>query len=360
MTPERAAFCFRELMQTPLAELGLYPRRAGLTSQPASLGLEKAQELLVAIAAALASDRGPAWDRLESAWAGMRSAHGALAGDVAPPASPHRPPEWVRDLPPPPRLDDPAPGTPAFDAQQSARARFVPRAPPLPSAPVGGTASKSPPAPPVVAAAPHGVPMSPAPLASSPAFAPAAPPVYGESYAPGSPPPGPVMPGPALAAQGYPIAAPRADHGYAAAPPFGGPFGGQLPSASVGPAIGQFAGSPTAPLGGPAIGQFAPGPHRAIPPPAIRGTANAMPQARESDTSPNLGAWTLSRYAAFCAACAAFPERVADTQHQYGIDGAAARRALDDHFGARFDADADELEQWERLVAQFRGQLVLR
>jgi len=67
--------------------------------------------------------------------------------------------------------------------------------------------------------------------------------------------------------------------------------------------------------------------------------------------------WTVSRYAAFCAACSAFPDRVAQTQSEYGIADEASRRALDDHWADMFDDDASLQQQWERLFQQFRANL---
>lgn len=305
MTPEQAAYLFRELLQTPLTELGRFAQRMGLASQPSAVALEKAQELLVTIAAALEQSGGVGWERVESAWAGARFSRGEhVGGDVA------RAPEWVRELPQAPRLDDPAPGTSNWEEQQKKRARFVPRAAAPPP-----TRGRVPPARGAVAglAMPHAhgspLPSAQAQFGQSEG---AQAPGYGESYAPGSPPPPPavgVQPGTMKEA---PRARPLGDHGYPAAPPY---------------------------LDAHRMGQ----------------RAASEPIAIHHD-----GEWSVSRYAAFCAACSAYPERVVDTQREYGLAGHDARRALDDHFSARFDNEPELAGQWERMFAQFRGQLATR
>jgi hypothetical protein len=73
--------------------------------------------------------------------------------------------------------------------------------------------------------------------------------------------------------------------------------------------------------------------------------------------SPEDAGWTVSKYAAFCAACAAFPDRVLQTQQQYGLADATARARLDDWWANRFDDDPGLQEQWERMFSQFREQL---
>ena len=66
---------------------------------------------------------------------------------------------------------------------------------------------------------------------------------------------------------------------------------------------------------------------------------------------------SVASYAAFCAACANQPERVEAIQAEYGIGNAAHRATIDELWQDRFDDDAQLQQQWERLFAQFRGQL---
>jgi hypothetical protein len=73
-----------------------------------------------------------------------------------------------------------------------------------------------------------------------------------------------------------------------------------------------------------------------------------------------MSSWTVSKYAAFCAACSTYPERAAETQRDYGIADERARRQLDDYFAERFDNDPAEQEQWERMLGQFRDQIAAR
>jgi hypothetical protein len=44
-------------------------------------------------------------------------------------------------------------------------------------------------------------------------------------------------------------------------------------------------------------------------------------------------------------------------QAEYGIGNAAHRATIDELWQDRFDDDAQLQQQWERLFAQFRGQL---
>jgi len=89
-------------------------------------------------------------------------------------------------------------------------------------------------------------------------------------------------------------------------------------------------------------------PRRAPPPP--RRTAVSGPTGAEIETS-------LAKYAAFCAACAGFPDRVPDTEQQYGIVSPQHRRYVDDTWQDRMDTDPSLQEQWEELFARFRSQL---
>ncbi len=90
------------------------------------------------------------------------------------------------------------------------------------------------------------------------------------------------------------------------------------------------------------------------PPPRRRqNTETPSPQLQALETN-------VSNYASFCAACAAFPTRVAETQREYGLADETARRRIDEIWADRFDDDSDLHEQWERLFAQFREQITRR
>jgi hypothetical protein len=362
MTPERAAAVFRELLQTPREELGSFTRRAGLMTRPVHQDLEQAQELLQAIALALQSNPGGDWVRVQAAWTGMRQRHGALP--VTTSADP-KPPEWVRQLPPEPSLADAAPGTAAYQDQQAKRARFVPPAPPQATAP--SPPFLPPPMIPANAAPPPALPPPPPrrpapppqvhPL-SSHAQPAAAPPVYGESYAVA---PGTGAPLGGLAVPASPNSYPQAPHAGAQAH-----YSPSAPAVQPHPAMpapsAQAHYSPSAP---------AVQPHPAMPAPSAQAHYSpsapavqphpAMPAPFAEAAQPSgLSGWTVSKYAAFCAARSVHPDRALATQREYGIADEQGRRQLDDYFAARFDNDACEQEQWERLVAQFRDQLQSR
>jgi hypothetical protein len=65
----------------------------------------------------------------------------------------------------------------------------------------------------------------------------------------------------------------------------------------------------------------------------------------------------VSAYAALCASCAEFPDRVLATLAGYGVRDEAARADLDEHWQDRFDDDPALLEKWEQLFAHFRASL---
>jgi hypothetical protein len=65
----------------------------------------------------------------------------------------------------------------------------------------------------------------------------------------------------------------------------------------------------------------------------------------------------VAKYAAFCAACAAHPDRVFMTQVEYGVTSPEAREALDEDWQDRFDDDPELHAKWEKLFQHFREQL---
>jgi len=66
---------------------------------------------------------------------------------------------------------------------------------------------------------------------------------------------------------------------------------------------------------------------------------------------------SVARYAAFCAACAEFPDRIAQTRSGYGVTDDEARAALDGAWQDRFDDDPELLGRWEQLFGSFRRSL---
>jgi hypothetical protein len=65
---------------------------------------------------------------------------------------------------------------------------------------------------------------------------------------------------------------------------------------------------------------------------------------------------SVAKYAMFCAACAAHPDRVFQTMVEYGVTSPEARERLDESWQDRFDDDPELQKTWEELFAQFRGQ----
>lgn len=218
MTPDRVAAILRDLLQTPKHELGSFARRNGLTGDPNIADLERAQEIVRALSAALQSAPGPHWQRITDGYKAMIEKHGAVDLSALGPT----PPQWLRNLPPKPTLGDPAP---------TAHRAVQPWQPP-----------------------------TPAPL-------------------PTPPPP---------------------------------------------------------------------------PPP--------QPQPRAARTEP-IPTFTediqqsVAKYAAFCAACAAFPDRIALTQREYGIANDFQRVNIDTLWQDRFDERPDLQREWERLFAHYRDAL---
>ncbi|MBM4356628.1 MAG: hypothetical protein FJ096_00805 [Deltaproteobacteria bacterium] len=323
---DRALLLLRELLQTPSEELVHFPRRAGLHTQPTPDELERAQGLVGALVVALESERGSAaWQRVHDAWVGSRQRLGAppTPGLVDPP-----PPAWIGNLPAMPSLGDPAPGTAEAEGLEQQRNRFVPQAPPTYSAPTGPTFDT--PAFDALGAPP----MRRAQTPPTPPLTPRAELLAADART-AAPSPGQHLPGWARPQPGAPSAATTA-----------GVYGEAY-------AIGPAAASPSPPPQAPRVG---PPP---LPTAAARGLAGAAPSL--PPPRPSLGfdpaSWTVSRYAALCAACSASPQRAGDTAREYGVPDEHARRSLDDHFAERFDRDPTEQEQWERLVVQFRERL---
>jgi hypothetical protein len=67
---------------------------------------------------------------------------------------------------------------------------------------------------------------------------------------------------------------------------------------------------------------------------------------------------TLPEYAALCATCGAFPDRVRETHAKFGVSNDAARRRLDEAWQRCFAEHGDLEELWRALRAQFRSWLV--
>jgi hypothetical protein len=138
---------------------------------------------------------------------------------------------------------------------------------------------------------------------------------------------------PALVAEAMPIGAPQAMP--VAAPP-------AMPT----PAAQAAATPPPAPR------------RRAASAAAPGGAAPAGTPTRAAlDDSAGSVVHSVAKYAAFCAACAEFPDRLPQTMAGYGVPDDAARAALDRQWQDRFDDDADLLTKWEELFQSFRTSL---
>ncbi len=380
MTPDKAATLFRELLQTPIEELGMYARRAGLHHSPEPEALSQGRELLIAVSIALESGKKESWEAVESAWKGLRMKGGIPVSD---PLLAAKRPGWVRpDMPDKPSLGDAAPGTSEYQEEQAQKQRFVPVARPkvVASSGVPSTPYSADPAPPVMMAQQPGIP-SPHAAPQPPAYQ--QPPQPGQAPYPAQPQPGAAYPGHAPDPQhaqpapqpvgGYP-AAPQQHAGYPAAPQ---PAAGYPQQATPQqPAPQQAAPQQPAPQ------QAAPppGPRRAPPPPPRRGgpheeaAPQAAPQAAAApaaEITPLASPLTkhqkpmdmssvkmsVAKYAAFCAACANNPDRLREIRAQYGIPTQADHDEIDEMWHERFDEDAEAQEEWEYLFKQFRDQL---
>jgi len=98
-------------------------------------------------------------------------------------------------------------------------------------------------------------------------------------------------------------------------------------------------------------------PEDAAPAGAVDGPSvhEALPGGADADAGSIYQ--SVAKYAAFCAACAEFPERLAETLAGYGIRDAAERAAVDQAWQDRFDDEPDAMTKWEELFAHFRGSL---
>ena len=259
------------------------------------------------------------------------------------------PPAWVRDLPTKPTLGDLAPGTAGQAVQVERRERFVPVAKPQP------VAQPSVPAFPAPAPVPAPQPVSPNEHVRSATYPP--PPValdagvpVRQAVAPGWEPPEPEVPGvctpagEAYAPSQAPVAAP-----LPAAAPHPSPH---QPAPQTAPQPAPQSPPQPSPQPPPVASQPAAQP----PPPPRRGPAPAAPQALSPEQGQSLD-MSVSTYASFCAACAAMPDRVAETQLEYGITSPQQRASLDDLWQDRFDEDPALQQHWEKMFAQFRDQI---
>lgn len=296
MTPDRAASIFRDLLMTPASDLDGFSRRAGLSGHPDPSDVKQAKEILEVLVVAMQSGAGPNWERVNTMWSTLHARHGALAPSALEPQRPG----WVRPAPAKPSLGDAPPGTPAYAAQQERLQRFVP------GRPHPGQIDPR--------MAPH---YDPAPgQAPQQAFDP----YSAQPAASADPPPPPGR-------DAWP--APPGLYGAANMP-----YAPQPPSEDV----------------------PAPQVYRPPPPPQRRqAPAAPEPQRPAGDIQES-----VARYASFCAACAAAPDRVFATMVEYGISSPQARDDLDELWNERFDGDAGLHKQWEQLFHQFRNQLKAR
>jgi hypothetical protein len=90
---------------------------------------------------------------------------------------------------------------------------------------------------------------------------------------------------------------------------------------------------------------------------ADAGSASAAAAGVALDESAGSVAHSVAKYAAFCAACAEFPARLAQTMAGYGVANEGARTQLDQLWQERFDDDPDRLAKWEELFQSFRASL---
>ncbi len=66
---------------------------------------------------------------------------------------------------------------------------------------------------------------------------------------------------------------------------------------------------------------------------------------------------SLERYAAFCAECATFPERIRQLRVEYGLRNEDAHERLDEWWQKRFDNKPAMRQQWEALCDEFTRAL---
>jgi hypothetical protein len=328
MTPERAAALFAELMQTPTGELAHFARRHGLTGDPSPRDLEHARDLLQAVWVALQAAPGPHWERIADAWGAMIARHGKVDIAAAGPA----PPPWVRPPPPPkPSLGDPAPpGRGSDPMHHGAGHGGYPGA-----SPYGHAGGAYPPAG-------YGPPGYPATTPQAAGYPPQA------AYPAGGYPPAGYPPHPGAPQPGYPPHQ-AAQAGY---PPQAAQGG--YPPVHAGGYPSHLAAQPHAAGYAPAPGASSP-----VGQAYAAGVPGSPSPAQPVQSSAALAAASsVVAYAALCARCAAFPDRVAATQLEYGIGSVLERCSIDEHWQDRFDEDPALHREWERLCALYLGQLV--
>ena len=340
MTPSKASTVFRELLQTADADLAMFCRRAGLQASAAAEDLLKTRELLDAIGAALESGTARDWGVVRAAWAGLRTKQDPFGAAASGSAEPQKPPLMQRFVVSKPSLGDVAPGLPG-QAEQ-AKAKFVPVAKPK-FVPGPGGPQPVPPAPPPAPQAPS------APAMQTPASpwlgmgSETAPIAHGAA------------PGQAMVPSGTPYGAAQQEDEWQPPlpppPPMLAPLGpGPDPSGIAGPftRVPPVAAAHAVPVA-------------AAPPMPITAPA-AMPSAAPSpgaalDESAGSVVHSVAKYAAFCASCAEFPDRLPQTMAGYGVPNDAARAALDQQWQDRFDDDEALLAKWEELFQSFRTSL---
>ena len=103
------------------------------------------------------------------------------------------------------------------------------------------------------------------------------------------------------------------------------------------------------------------GQHSALPFTDEKTTERHSPQ--QSTTAPfdnkALTAMPVEHYAALCALCGVFPERLTDTHARFGIEDNATRNQLDELWQTRFTKNSSLHQLWSVLFAQFRQWLTL-
>ena len=282
----------------------------------------------------------------------------------AAPAPPYPHPPAASSAPAPGPAAAPLPAVPAPPATPSA-----PAPAPAQAAPSHAPAPQHPPVAPAAAPAPPA--LAPSPPAPAVAAAPLPPSehVRSATYPPAPVAPGPGMPARQLVAPAWDV--PADDQPGTRTPPMGEAYAPGSPAAAVSPAAPaqhvspQPAGvqpsappqaAPSQPVAAPLA---APSPHvpAAQPPPPPQRGAPPPPAAPSSHEAQQGLEMSVSTYAAFCAACAAMPERVAETQREYGIASDDQRASIDDLWQDRFDEDPALHQQWEQMFARFRDQL---
>lgn len=75
----------------------------------------------------------------------------------------------------------------------------------------------------------------------------------------------------------------------------------------------------------------------------------SLPFQRKRELPPHLGALTLAQHATLTAALLAYPGQEAQVFARYGLQGAADREALDDHWLRVLSQDPELARQWREL-----------